>query len=224
MFALLTLLAAQDIQPPRIDPCAQYIGLGYTVGFRPSVPRQGDTVELIPMFVQSHGMPVTPVPPECASDWKIEGEGVKLEHGRLRIGADAVPGAEVKFSAQIGGTGGGRGYGSLKIIGATQKVLAGKFSITAQERCETPRIAEMTFSARGQFTYTMPDDMFETKVTGSGSYRWDGDTGRLELGGDEQPFKARWTGTAKWVDGSLVLEGIDLGGWSDSCRITLAGG
>ncbi|RYD45800.1 MAG: hypothetical protein EOP60_20095, partial [Sphingomonadales bacterium] len=161
MLALLSLLAAQDIEPPKIDPCTEYTGLGYAVGFRPSVPRQGDTVELIAMFVKFHGMPSAPVPAECASDWKIEGEGAELKQGgKLAISAKAVPGAEIKFSAQIGGRGGERGYGSLKVIGAEQKVLSGKFRVTAQTWCDTPVIAEMTFSARGYYTYTLPQDMF----------------------------------------------------------------
>jgi len=225
MFALLALLAMQNVEPPRIDPCREYAGLGYAVGHRPAVARQGTTVELTGYSVRFNGGPVEPVPAECVRDWKIEGEGVKLlRGGRVEIDAKAVPGTEIRLSAQIGGERGGRGYGSFKIIGLDQKVLSGTFGVRRQERCDTPKIAEMTFSADGHYSHTLPEHMVETMVSGSGRYRWDGDTGKLELGGTAEPFVPQRTGTAKWIEGALVLEGVDPGGSSVSCRITLGGG
>lgn len=233
MFALLALLAGQDIAPPKIDPCVKYTGLGYAIGFRPAVPRQGDTVELIPMFVEFHGMPLAPVPSECATDWKVEGEGAKLQRdGTLQISASTVPGSEIKFSAQIGGSQGGRGYGSLKVIGAEQKVLSGKFGIAERGIC-VGNAAEIAFSASGYYTYTRPEDMFETKVSGSGQYTWDEPSGRLVLFHDDGRVYQR--GTARWVDSRLVLDDIDPGGpmiaddpsidaSGPHCHLVLAGG
>lgn len=225
MFALLVLLATQKIEPPRMAPCNEYAGLGYAVAYSPAVPRQGDTLELTGYSVRFNGGPVEPVPAKCVRDWKVEGDGVKLlRGGRIQIDAKAVPGTEIRFSAQIGGEQGGRGYGSFKIIGLEQKVLSGTFGVRTQEGCDTPKIAEMSFSAQGHYSYTLPQHMVETMVSGSGRYRWDGDTGKLELGGTAEPFAAQRTGTAKWIDGALVLEGLDPGGSSGSCRITLGGG
>lgn len=224
MFALLALLAVQDRVPEPPD-CSESTGVGYGVSYQPAVTRQGDTIELTGMVVRGYGMPPTPASPQCVSDWKVEGEGVKLlRGGKLQISDKAVPGTVIRFSAQIGGIRGERGYGSLKVIGATEKVLSGRFSVAEQSGCTTPRIAEMGFSANGYYNYTLPEDMFETKVTGSGAYRWDGDSGKLELGGSDEPFRAQRIGTAKWIGGALVLEGIDPGGTSVKCRITLTGG
>lgn len=226
MFAIVALLVAQDrVPPPVIDPCNEWVGLGYAAGHKPAVARQGDTVELTGFSVRFNGGPVEQVPDACVTDWKVEGEGVKLlKGGKIKIDPSAVPGTEIRFSAQIGGAQGRRGYGSFKIIGLNQKVLSGTFGVRRQERCETPQIAEMSFSADGHYSYTRPEHMVETMVSGSGRYRWDGDTGKLELGGTAEPFVAERTGTAKWVDGALVLEGVDPSGTSSSCRITLGGG
>ncbi|RYD54267.1 MAG: hypothetical protein EOP60_08045 [Sphingomonadales bacterium] len=219
MLGPILLLAASP------SDCTEFQGIGYAAGYTPSVARQGETIELVPMSVRFHGGPTEPVPLECATDWEVKGEGVKLlPGGKIKIRADAVPGTQINYSGHIGGKGGGRGYGAFTIIGAQQKVLSGTFIVRTQQRCHTPKIAEMRFSSNGFYTYTLPADMVESMVSGSGTYRWDGDTGKIELGGTSEPFEALKTGTAKWVDGTLVLEGIDPAGSSASCQITLGGG
>lgn len=234
MFALLALIAAQDRVAPPPD-CSQSTGVGYGVGYQPSVPRQGETVTLTAMVVRGYGMPPEPADPKCVEDWKVEGEGVKLLNGgKLRISAKAVPGTEIRFSAHVGGIRGQRGYGSLKIIGANEQVLSGTFHIAERGPAERGicigNVAEIGFSARGGYTYTRPEDMFETKVTGSGSYKWDAASGRLELFDDDGRLYQR--GTARWVDGRLVLDDIDPGGPMSPddpslglhCHLVLTGG
>lgn len=230
MFALLALLAAQDIPPPPSDKCSDYTGVGYGIGFQPSVPRQGETVELIPMFVKFHGMPREPVPPECARDWQVKGEGVKLlRGGKLKIDAKAVAGSQIQFSAQIGGKTGRRGYGGLTVIAADAQVLSGTFRVVERGTC-TGNASEIRFNADGSYNYTRPEDMFETKVSGAGRYTWDAASGRMELHHDDGRLYQR--GTARWTNGLLVLDDIDPGGpmisdyanLDPDCHLVLASG
>jgi hypothetical protein len=234
MFSLLTLLvlAAPTAPSPREDACD---GVGFAISYAPRVPRQGATVTLVPMRVAGNGRIPEEMPSECLKDWKVEGEGVKLVRAKgsarrqLRIAPDAVPGREIRFTARNGDR---EVYGRLVVIARDAQVLSGTFHTVEQGGCWGPEVAEMTFSADGHYTWTRPGEMFETMVSGSGGYRWDAATGVLDLFHPEQPGRVLQHGTAKWVDGRLVLDSIEPGGPMGSadgsmvskCHIMLSGG
>ncbi|MDG2535737.1 hypothetical protein P6144_18900 [Sphingomonas sp. HITSZ_GF] len=233
MLSLFMLLAQGVPVPPtpRDEACR---GLGFAISYAPRVARQGETVTLVPMRVAGHGMPPEEMPSKCLDDWKVEGAGVKLvrEKGsarrQLRIAADAVPGAEIHFWAQGEN---GEAHGRLIVIARDAQVLSGTFGKREQSGCLGAEVSEMAFTADGYYTWTRPDDMFETKVSGSGYYRWDAASGRFELlHGREGKVLQR--GTAKWIDGRLVLDSIEPGGPMGSddgtnvskCHIVFSGG
>jgi hypothetical protein len=220
---LLAGALAQEI--PR---CAQYDGVGFALTRDSSAVRQGDTVTLTPMRVERPGMPLTPFPEDCVTNWKIEGQGAAFtKDHRVRVRTKAVPGTVIRVTARYGDR---TLSTSFTVLGAGQATLAGRYRVVSQEQCNGGDLAEMNFTAEGYYTYTRSRDMVETMVSGSGNYRWDPVTGKFELVHDGRVWQA---GKAVHRDGQVLLDNIDPGGFMRDpperfearvCRITLGGG
>lgn len=208
----------------RADDCQR--GQGWIPRLElPLTIRQGDRVPV--RYGRTHGPDGTyPLSPKCLRNWKISDPRVKLTKDRLTIlvPPDLPPGTEVTILADYDdGHGAAVGF---QVIARDAPTLAGTWRETAREGCEGRRIAEMVFSTAGRFSYTVPEQMVETMVTGAGDYRWDAATGALAMGSAPN---FPWRGTARRAGGTLVLEGINptgfqLGETMPLCRITFSGG
>lgn len=187
----------------------------------PLIVRQGERVPV--RYSRTHGPDGQyPFSPECLRNWTISNPRVKMspDHGTIIVPPDLPAGTEVTITAA---------YDKARtvrlrfhVLGRDEPTLAGTWSESERENCEGRRIAELVFSVEGDFSFTVPEQMVESMVTGSGRYRWDPGTGALDMGG-------LWQGKAKRTGHSLVIEGINLTGFQNgpdlpTCRITLSGG
>jgi hypothetical protein len=202
----------------------RHIGRHAYIRVAPLVARPGDRMTL--SFVYRDGPDgEKAVPLQCLQQLRVKGRAALERERVVRITGDAASGDKVRVVARIGDS---EVLADITVTGRDEQVLAGQWSQASAEHCYGRRLAELIFTADGRYSYTFPEQAFETMVSGTGSYRWDPATGALALG--------NYKGIARRDGGTLTIEGIDIEGVppvyppgeappdAGPCRIVLTGG
>lgn len=160
--------------------------------------------------------PAEPLPRGCTARWRVDtGAPASIDRrGQLAIRADAAPGTQFMVHAVVGRD---TTRQVVYVVDPRPNPLVGTRRESAPARC-TPDagglepVRELVFRRNGRFSVTfMP---FETYNDYWGRYTYDHTTGALTLQierGNNVPAGADLEGTARVVDGHLVLEGMWLG-------------
>jgi hypothetical protein len=160
--------------------------------------------------------PPEPLPRGCNARWRVDaGAPASIDkRGQLAIRADAAPGTQFLVHAVVGRD---TTRQVVYVVDPRPNPLVGTRGESAPARC-TPDaggldpVRELVFRRNGQFTVTfMP---FETYSDYWGRYTYDHATGALSMQierGNRVPDGLDLEGTARVVDGHLVLEGMFLG-------------
>lgn len=141
------------------------------------------------------------IPRRCVKELRVTGPARLASDGDIEISDDAKSGDQVVLSMRIGGAPVSR---TLAITGRDEQVLVGKWAPIASERCQGRLPAEIIFDDDGRYTFTFPEQMVETMISGGGTYRWEPATGALTMSGSPGAARARFEGDR------LVLEGVEF--------------
>lgn len=179
------------------------------VEFSTRVHRQGATVGIRPLRDQMP-MGYRDLPAECLSDWSIEGPATLADDRRsLTIHPDAPPGAEIVLRYKVRDE---PVVAVLRVVARDAVVLTGVWSQQAVEGCDgLEPVRELSF---GPERFSVTFTPFESYKDYWGTYRFDPASGALRLtveGGNSVPPGLDLEGSARLVDGRLVLDGMFLG-------------
>jgi len=218
---ILAMFAALAVQADNLE-CDRIASHPSGAGLPREVIRPGDKVAISFQWLDGP-FGTKDIPRECITRLEVSGPAELLRDGSVRILDDARSGDELVVSMRIGTK---ERRQTFPITGRDEQTLAGVWRESRRENCEGRRIAELVFTLSGAFSYTVPEQMVETMVTGSGRYRWDPATGALDMGGEDRFY---WHGRAVRTPDGLVIEGINPTGFQNGpdmpvCRIILSGG
>jgi hypothetical protein len=195
MIAILLALAAPA-------PDCRHIGGSMTyVRFSRDVVRPGDMLE-VALSYRDGPDGEKDTPRRCVTQVKVAGPARLARDGTIRVDPKAAPGSVITVSMRIGGA---RVVAPITVVGASQQVLTGTWHPVSTENCDGRPLGELIFTSDGRYVFTLAEQMVESMTSGSGTYRWDPSTGRLDLDHTR-------TATARLDDGGLTLEGL----WFDS--------
>lgn len=141
------------------------------------------------------------VPRRCVKKLRVAGPARLAKGGAIEIGTEAKSGDIVTLSMEIGGTPARR---AIKITGRDEQVLTGKWRPLASEHCQGRLPAEIVFDDDGRYTFTFPEQMVETMISGGGTYSWDQTSGALTMSWSPGARTARFEGD------KLLLEGVEF--------------
>ena len=172
--------------------------------------------QVLPVRLSDHPqLPGRPLPRGCTARWRVDaGAPATIDRrGRLTIAPSAAVGTAFMVYARVGRD---SARVSVSVVDPRPNPIAGMWHETAPARCTREGalepVRELELRRNGGFSLTfMP---FESYVDYWGHYTYDSATGALALrveGGNSLPADPDLQGTARVVDGHLVLEGMWLG-------------
>jgi hypothetical protein len=185
-------------------PGCRHIGGSLTyVRFSRDVVRPGDVVTMQPSYRDGpDGEKETPR--RCVTRVKVSGAGRLARDGTIHVDPDAPAGAIIRVSMRIGDA---RVETGITVVGTNQQVLAGTWHPVSQENCYGRPLGELVLTSDGRYIFTFAEQMIETMTSGSGTYRWEPVSGRIELDGTR-------TATAHLDGNGLTLEGLSFEGFA----------
>jgi hypothetical protein len=210
----LALAAAEPAAAQRACrlPAGQFFSLGTT----PLELAPGQAAQLSAGASEAPYAPLVPLPRGCTVRYSVQGGApARVDaHGRLTVSASARPGSEFRVRAVMGRDTAVR---EVHVVDAHLAPVAGIWREAAGTRC-TPAagtlepVRELVLRRDGRFSVTFTP--FETYNDYWGRYTWNAATGAIALvveGGNKIPAEIDLAGTARLVDGRLVMDGIWFG-------------
>ena len=227
--AVLAIAAAHPAAAQRVcRPADAYIVISTTA--LELMP--GQTQALTVGLSRAPYTPTEALPQGCAARWSVApGAPARIDaRGRLTVRANAAVGAQFQGRAVVGRD---TARQMVSVIDPRPNPLAGRWgevegsaACTVQGGAADP-VRELVFRRNGEFTVTFTP--FETYNDYWGHYTFDRQTGALKLTvehGNKSPDALDLEGTARVVDGKLVLDGMWLGQPNGAeprtCRYTFA--
>lgn len=141
------------------------------------------------------------VPLRCVKKLRVAGPAQLTRDGKVAIASEAKSGDVVTLSMQIGGTPARR---MIRITGRDEQVLTGKWRPRSSEHCRGRLPAEIVFGDDGRYSFTFPEQMVETMISGGGTYSWNQASGALTMSWSPDAHTARFEGER------LVLTGVEF--------------
>jgi len=172
-------------------PSCKHVGsspVGAEIGKR--VVRPGDRVTAS-LYYYDGPFGQKDVPRRCVKKLRVTGPATLARDGAILIAADARSGDTVTLSMVIGGNPASR---KIRITGRDEQVLTGKWHVVSSEHCQGRMPAEIVFADDGSYTFTFPEQMVETMISGGGKYSWDAATGALKMSWSPYAQTARFDG------------------------------
>jgi hypothetical protein len=174
--------ATAPIAPPEEGSCASFSGRGaFVLWLRPLDVQPGDTVPLRVLWRDELGG-FTEIPQRCVARWSIADARVgalSVDGTSILVRDDAPSGATTAVSARIGAS---SVTGELHVYRREDQPLVGLWRQTEDDCGDDTPIVELVFSADGRYAVTWIP--FETYTDYWGRWRYDAQTGALELSVD----------------------------------------
>ncbi|MDO8297154.1 MAG: hypothetical protein Q7T19_12035 [Caulobacter sp.] len=189
------------------EACRDAKGDAYRLFVTPEITRQGAELKVQAVGIGPNNPWGGPLPLACLKHWKLSvpaAATLSADHSRLIIADKAVPGTQVRLTAEFDGK---TAAVDFTVVAREAVVLTGYWSEVGDADCPAgePLLRELHFIDGGKFEVTwMP---FERYIDYWGDYSFDPATGAIVLkptGGNHVPADADLDGKASTGDDGLL--------------------